>query len=348
MESLGFPRYLSIQTTSLCNAGCIFCPYKEIKDTFPARIMDMGLYRKIIDECASHNHIEKILLYMNNEPLTDPYLIERINYAKEMVPRAGVHILTNGLLLTGEMSGKLLDSQLDWIGISFHGLKKETIEKAMGLPYEITFQRINNFIDQARDRKNIKEYVMLTFLRHKYLSEEEKEEAIAFWRKRGLERINYFDGPISRAGNVPDLPKVRNPGSVLGCNTIWADQMLHIVEDGKVVLCCMDWRREVILGDLNQESITRVWSGSRRQVWQRIKGKQPMSDEFLCRRCEAAVLEDKGTFLPAKSIKGKKRRLFKWAALCALFGCTFFYIMYFWMYMIVKKQVLWGGGKSKP
>jgi len=30
--NLSFPKILSIQTTSLCNAHCTFCPYEQIKD----------------------------------------------------------------------------------------------------------------------------------------------------------------------------------------------------------------------------------------------------------------------------------------------------------------------------
>ena len=292
-NDLIFPKYLSIQTTSLCNASCVFCPYKDIKDLFPHKIMDMALYKKIIDECSNYKSVERIIPYMNNEPLTDPYLIERINYAKEKVPRASVHILTNGLLLTEEMSGKLISSKLDWIGISLHGIRKETIDKTMGIPYEIALKRINNFVEKASQRKNIKDYILVTFLRHKYLSREEKDETLRFWKKKGVERISYFEGPISRAGNVKNLPKVYRKEEIVGCNSIWADEMIHIVEDGKVILCCMDWRREVILGDLNKQSIYGVWNGRRKEIWQVIYGKSDMPKGFLCRRCEGAKVDTK-------------------------------------------------------
>lgn len=292
-NDLVFPSYFSIQTTSLCNASCIFCPYKDIKDLFPHKIMDMNLCKKIIDECSNYKNIEKIILYMNNEPLTDPNLIERINYAKEKIPWASVHILTNGLLLTEKMSEKLINSKLDWIGISFHGIRKETIEKSMGMPFEVSFKGILNLIEKAKKKRDIKEFIMITFLKHKYLTDNEKEETMNFWKDKGIERISYFDGPISRTGNVEDLPKVYHKEKIIGCKSIWADEMLHIVENGKVVLCCMDWRREVILGDLNKQSIYDVWNGERKEIWEMVRGKEEMPDNFLCRRCEEAKLYEK-------------------------------------------------------
>lgn len=288
MNFLDFPKYLSIQTTSLCNAHCIFCPYDGIKDLFPKKIMDEALFKKIIDECGRHKSIERIILYMNNEPLTDPYMVERINYAKEKVYWASIHILTNGASLTDEISEKLIESKLDWIGISFHGIRKETVEKAMGIPFEAALERISSFIKKAGEKKNIKEYIMVTFLKHRFLSGEEKEEAMSYWKNKGIERISYFNGPVSRAGNVRDLPGVYHREKIVGCKSIWADEMIHIVEDGKVVLCCMDWSREIILGELNKESIHGVWNGRRRKMWEIICGGNNMPEDFPCKRCEEA------------------------------------------------------------
>ncbi|MFC1709629.1 radical SAM protein [Candidatus Omnitrophota bacterium] len=290
MNYPSFPKYFSIQTTSVCNASCVFCPYESIKKSFPKKIMEMKLFKKIINECSRNKDVGVIILYMNNEPLTDPHLIERINYAKEKIPWASVHILTNGLLLTDKMADKLLDSKLDWIGISFQGIRKETIEKAMGIPYGVALERINNFTDKVRQKKNIKDYLMITFLGHKFLAKGEKEEAVDYWKSKGIERIGYFEKPISRAGNVKDLANTYHKEKIIDCKSIWADEMIHIVEDGKVVLCCMDWKREVILGDLSRESIKKIWDGKRRKIWQMIYGEKDMPGEFLCRRCEEAEL----------------------------------------------------------
>lgn len=290
--SLDFPKYFSIQTTSFCNASCVFCPNKEVKDLFPAKIMEMEIFHKIIDECGKHNHIERIILYLNNEPLTDPHLVERINYAKEKVPWASVHILTNGSLLSDGLSDDLINSNLDWIGFSLHGVRKDTFEAAMGLDYDSTSRRVLRFIDKARKKRDIREFIMVTFLRHKYLSFEEKAEAVKFWQNQGVERISYFDGPISRAGNVKNLPQVRHK-KIKGCDSIWANEMIHILENGDVVLCCMDWRREAILGNINYKTIKQIWdSGEYETARAQRDGMAYSREDFICMRCEAAIPND--------------------------------------------------------
>ncbi|MBM3250566.1 MAG: radical SAM protein [Candidatus Omnitrophica bacterium] len=335
-----FPKYLSIQTTSLCNASCVFCPYREIRDLFPAKIMEEALFRKIVDECSLHREVERIILYLNNEPLTDPRIVERINYAKEKVPWAGVHILTNGSLLNDSLAEGLLSSRLDWIGISLHGTEPETVKEAMGLDYDLTFNRVLSFIDKAKAKRNIRDFVMLTFLRHKYLTPEEKDKSMGFWRNKGIEWVRYFDGPVSRAGNVSGLPPVRR-NKITGCATIWANEMMHIVEDGNVVLCCMDWRREVILGNLKSVSVQEIWSSKEYAlVRDKRDGRLDSGADFICKRCEAAIPAAAG------QVKPKMRSPFLWLLLSFVCAFTIFYMTYFWAYMHLRNRIILGGSRK--
>lgn len=285
-----YPKYLSIQTTSFCNAKCVFCPNDDLKPLFAPQVMEEALFKKIIDECSSYPGIERIILYLNNEPLTDVNIVERINYAKKTVPWASVHILTNGFLLDEKMQDALINSKLDWIGISMQGIKKETVEAAMGIDYDIVFPRVLEFIKKAKKKRDPENFIMVTFLKHKYMSLAEYKEAVSFWKGQGVSRISSFEGPVSRAGNVNSLPKVAHP-RVSGCNSIWANEMIHIVENGDVILCCMDWKREVILGNLNSEKIHEVWNSSRyAQIRDKRDGNKISEDNFICKRCEAAAV----------------------------------------------------------
>jgi MoaA/NifB/PqqE/SkfB family radical SAM enzyme len=151
-NKIRFPRNFSIQTTSSCNARCVFCPNKDVRELFPPAVMSDSLFEKIIAECSGHREIERLILYMSNEPLTDPKICERIDLAKERVPWACVHILTNGSLLTPETARRLAASKAGWVGISMHGIRKETVESAMGLDFEQTMRRVLDFIAAAKER----------------------------------------------------------------------------------------------------------------------------------------------------------------------------------------------------
>src|SRR3990172_5767896 len=67
---LQFPKLLMIQTNSLCNAKCVFCPYGKTSEPLPKHTMDMDLYCKIVDEGAQKG-AKRIAPYLMNEPLCD-------------------------------------------------------------------------------------------------------------------------------------------------------------------------------------------------------------------------------------------------------------------------------------
>ena len=68
-----------------------------------------------------------------------------------------------------------------------------------------------------------------------FLSDEEADEALAYWKDRGLRHVAFFPGPVSRAGNLKNQPCAQHSGRVVGCLSVHADEMLHVCEDGKVV-----------------------------------------------------------------------------------------------------------------
>lgn len=285
-----FPNYIMIQTTSYCNADCIICPYSGLSKKQPQGVMDLMTYKKIIDEASNHD-VERILLYLMNEPLMDKDIVSKINYAKEKNPKAIVHIVSNSSLLNEKLSMDLINSKLDYIEFSVLAYRKETYKKTMNLNFDKTMKEILDFIKIARMQNKGDDYIHIKITRTPgLLSNEEKDEMINFWRNVGIKNINYFDMPTNRAGNVSFLPKVKH-NSVKGCESIWANEMIHILYNGDVILCCMDWKREIVLGNVKKESIYQIWNGEKyKKIRKMVNGKIESPPNFICKRCEAAKI----------------------------------------------------------
>jgi len=67
-------------------------------------------------------------------------------------------------------------------------------------------------------------------------------------------------------------------------------QWMHILSDGRVTLCCMDYRHEEILGDVREASLEDIWNGEAfEQARARIRGDATAGPNFLCDRCEYHV-----------------------------------------------------------
>ncbi len=283
-----YPEKVMIQTISRCNASCEFCPYSYISQDHGQ--MSESLFQKIIDELQDHKTtINNIMPYLMNEPLMDKDLLKKVQIIKEKMPQVSVHFLTNGFLLDENKTEQILESPVDWVGISFFGIDPLLYEKSMGLPYEKVKNRVDHFVKRALTVRG-PEFVLITFFKWK-MKEELVRNSIAHWKNSGIERFNYHEGGISRGGNVPIIkpPKIKQ---INRCNSIWAEQMLHILYNGDVIPCCMDWKKRHILGNLNSSTLEEIWKGPPYQAFREtIRGKRPLTDQILCSSCEMAVLD---------------------------------------------------------
>ena len=101
------PR-LNIGTTGVCNASCIHCPTNKPGMRQPSGRMDMGLFRKLLDELAEGGFAGEISFALFAEPLDDPLLIERLHLIKRMLPSA-ISIATNCALFDRARHGEIVN-----------------------------------------------------------------------------------------------------------------------------------------------------------------------------------------------------------------------------------------------
>ena len=280
------PKGIFIQTQSRCNARCIVCPLAELdyRKSIPQGRMDDSLFYKIIDECSQHG-IKEISPEFFNEPLMDPELEKRIEYIRKKCPSAYISIITNGSLLDKERSRRLADSGLDRIFINAHGLSKETYEKNMaGLDFQKTLDRINYFLSV-----NGKVQVIISIMKN-LVPEPEFQEALRYWKSRGIS-LNIQEAN-DRAGTVSNNNLVvngsENKRKVKGCMFDYPLRYMAIHFNGDVVLCCYDWQREILLGNLNETSIQNIWNSKKyKNIRHSVYGHSPSG--FICTRCSIAV-----------------------------------------------------------
>ncbi len=265
-----------------------------------------GLFKQIVDECSEQPGIIRLLPYLMNEPLLDKKIVERINYLKTKLPWAAVHILSNGTLLDDQLTDDLLDSGLDWIGFSVHAIRSETYSRITGLHnFPEIRDRLVRFIDRAYQKGKSTNYIEIKIIKvDSILSPEEKDDCIRFWKSKGIKRIVCHEDYISRAGNVKRKEPIHHE-KTYGCKTVWANRMIHVLSNGDVIPCCMDWEREVILGNVHDRPLQEIWlSDAYEQFRNMCDGKLESPDDFLCKRCEDAITIGPNA---GKTILGKMR-----------------------------------------
>ncbi len=277
-----FPRNVQIQTIAGCNARCVFCPNGKLKRAIPRGSMEWDLYRSIVDECTRHR-VLRISPYLMNEPLLDREIGERIRYisSRRRWPTY-TKINTNASLLTEEVARDLLDSGLDVLACSVHGITREKYEEAVkGLSLDEVLENIDRFLSLKERLKKRKPELRITMIRTK-LIETEIEKIHAYWWKR---KVRVSIRPMSNRAHEslsalnltarPLLPFV-------WCHRLF--EQIYVNVRGELLRCCNDWEQTTIFGDLKKQSIEEVWLGEaymemrRRFLAGKVRGT-------LCEQC---------------------------------------------------------------
>jgi glycosyltransferase involved in cell wall biosynthesis/MoaA/NifB/PqqE/SkfB family radical SAM enzyme len=279
-KRLDFPAEIQIQTTTLCNASCIMCPYPEVSKEFEAGKMQNEVFSKLLAECANEPGLRRIEPFLMNESFTDKRIIEFIKEAKTKVPHAMVTITTNGSPLVPQVTDKLITSGLDAIWFSFNGATKATYEKIMGISYD----KVKSNIDYLLAVKPPSLQVFVNMIDTEVMLPE-IEENIKYWTKRG---VQAGSSPlVNRAGNVKNFEELNQ--AVLSNDPIRTCELvfykMYILYNGDAVLCCMDWRRHVVLGNVFQNSIREIWNGEKYEHIRRLHIEGRDNEIDLCAGC---------------------------------------------------------------
>lgn len=253
----GFPRILQIQTQSGCNAHCRFCPNESTLGRLSMGRMDEDLFRRLIDEAVRHP-VERISPYLMNEPLADPRLPDLIRYISDRKARmTRTKINTNASYLNEEMAGRLIESGLDRLHVSFHGIRRETYEASMGnLSWEQNLANVNRFIELKRRSRAKTPKLKITMVHTKTI-DRELEEIREYWNSRGI-TVNIHALENRSHGSVEERGLNILPMRDLSdCDRLM--QQAYILWNGDCVLCCVDWERTTIMGNAGEDGLQKVW-----------------------------------------------------------------------------------------
>ena len=279
------PQAVLIETTSKCNAKCVMCPQPDLGRKH--EVMSRELYQKIIDECVELG-VDMVQLNGTNEPLLDPYLLDRIHYAKER----GINKLycyTNCSLLNEKMAQDILESPLDMLIISFDALVEEYYLK---MRKGLDFNKVKNntlYILNEKARLGKKLHIVI---------------ASTLYNKRNAEMV-FGSELYKKLKCLADDVDIMFPGELhnwagqisfegisyenhskkyqVPCLRLWS--RMSILSNGNVSLCCLDYKGQISPGNLNNNTIYEIWNGEK---WRKIRECHIQGKIHLCNQCTEA------------------------------------------------------------
>ncbi|MFH1642432.1 MAG: radical SAM protein [Nanoarchaeota archaeon] len=143
-----------IQLTNLCNSNCVFCSYRKINDR--KCVMNLGLYKKVIDGYLEMG-IKKIGFYSTiGEPLMDPDFYDKMKYAKSKGME--IFICSNGILIYKYLN-QILSLEIEELIISLSDLDYEIESEVFGIGKIVARKKIEGIlrlISKNNNKINIK------------------------------------------------------------------------------------------------------------------------------------------------------------------------------------------------
>jgi MoaA/NifB/PqqE/SkfB family radical SAM enzyme len=253
-ESTPLFTRLQIQTVSWCNRSCNFCPAGKFPVT--KTYMALEVYHRIIAQLSDLQYSGRISPYLMNESLLDKRLPDLIAYARGRCPESWIAINTNGDALSETLLHRLFDAGLNCLDVNAYDDLAQ-YERYVALAQRVVAQRQDvslrtGYLDPLFNGEELPRHMKILHCRD-----------MTDWERRFAAKLATL-GLTNRSGNVPGSRRLTAP-LALGCPRPF--QQMYINYRGEAVLCCNDWRFEVIMGDTATSTVAEIWHNAKYQAY---------------------------------------------------------------------------------
>ena len=263
------PYMVQVFPVYACNFKCNYCvfslPKAERGYVSDCKYLDFELYLKCIRDIRQFPDKLRMLRFAGTgEPLLHPRITDMIAVAAKERVADSIDIVTNGAMLTPELSNKIVEAGVNRIRVSVQGINREKY-LATTNTYEDFETIVSNISYLYSIKGNIELYVKII---DSALSGKEDENA--FYRTFGdiadllsiehllpaTPRIDY-----SRIAGIATMNKTQN-GADIATTDICPQPfyMLQINPDGVAAPCC-GMESPLKLAQLADTSVAEVWKG---------------------------------------------------------------------------------------
>ena len=252
------PAVFVIEPTNRCNMRCLMCPQNR-QERFGD--MKMGLFREVVQQVKGQALF--IQLYHVGEPTMHKHIIEMIQFVKT-VTSARVEISTNLRWRNPDRFAlELASSGVDRVLCCVEGAGSVSHkELRINGDYDMAVANVMR-LSRAKMEKMVPVDIVVKMIETSF-NQRERSEFEKLWN--GVEGVRPLTTWLNTwAGSMPEVqdfatrlcPNSKRPRGA--CAELWNKMVVRW--NGDVVLCCHDWRGQVVLGNVENERLEDIWNG---------------------------------------------------------------------------------------
>ncbi len=255
VENVTFPKTILIDNCNSCNLSCSMCDHKNVSKYRKIQMMDIELYKKIINEIALESPNSRVWQIFFGDPFVLKDMPERIFYAKER-GLTDVVLNTNGVLMTKDKAEKVIKAGLDAIYVGVDAATEETYKKIrVKGNFSKTIKNILDYRDLLKSVGLKHQKLFVQFVVSEF-NENEVNDFKKFWNDEG---VNVKIRPKISWASLIDAKNLQSNDSVERKPCYWLMQTMNICADGRVALCSADIHCRVECGNVTESSLKDVW-----------------------------------------------------------------------------------------
>ena len=249
------PNSVQVELTEGCPLACWFCGIQSIRDngasraekrhghgSGPFRFMPVEVARRIADELARAGWSSRVEFAMHGEPSLHPQLLEIVAHFRKVLPQTSLLITTNGAGIASSPLSKIL-------ALWDAGINTIALDDYAHSPY---MPKIRPLLPALQD---VGEQVACY---------PQDKDANPHHRFSGRRVVVIHDIASNTTGNHLLTNEGGNSGGPcdepLQQRCARPFRELAFRHDGRVAVCCDDWKGVFITGDIRKMSIETLWN----------------------------------------------------------------------------------------
>jgi len=262
---------LFVTLIDACNINCNFCPFPKRKKFRNGNKLDYSAFVKMLNELSSNPPpipLNSVCFCGSSEPLLYNKVTELIAETKRIVPF--VSLVTNGVLLSKEMSKNLLNARVDHIVISITGDTAEVYNKYQGSgktsekadeQFKLVRNNVENFV-KLRDELKSPTQIGISYILHEK-SKCDLFKSLNHYYKIG---VNYVDVRIESLGFRKNsdfldeydeyIKEVQHNFNGIVCTCF--GKVMDVSTDGTLRFCNCSYVPETILGNIFKTPLAEI------------------------------------------------------------------------------------------
>lgn len=272
------PYKFEIELTEGCNLFCEFCAIRTFwknKEDRILKFMTIDLANQLSESINSFTGDKiRIDFAAHGEPTLNPNLFDIISSFRNNVPKAQIVLTTNGVTLRKnglKYVSELFDKGINIIYMSNYNNNNDSwLNEIDGVDvvnfYDCDKKKYNPYYYHGNKTKWILKLGTIrdqTSIIQRRFDNMGGNVDFALVEKYGIKKVN--------------IPLQKN------CSHPFHDMVIDY--DGTVVGCCLDWKREMIMGKFPEETVHDIWFGEGYNLL-RILLSRKNRNFGLCSKCD--------------------------------------------------------------